>query len=134
MAKFQLQIITPREIFYDGEASIITLKISEGYVGIMANRMPLMSSVKISSFTLREEANGEEKIGIIGNGIIKTDKEEVTIIVNDVLWVKEASRTEIDKKLNKLKDKLSSIKEEGTRKQKVQDAIDFWELALKEVK
>jgi F-type H+-transporting ATPase subunit epsilon len=85
MKQYNLEIITPRGIFYEGDASIITLKISEGYVGLMADRMPLMSSVKISKFTMRKDDKGEEKVGVIGNGIVKTEKDQVTIIVNDVI-------------------------------------------------
>ena len=133
MKQFQLSMITPRGNFYDGKATIITLRISEGYVGLMADRLPLMSSVKVSQFTLTDE-NGKDRVGVIGNGIVKTFKENVDIIVNDVLWVDETAKPEAQKKLDDAKKYLDSIKEEGTKKEKAQQIVDFWELTNQLIK
>jgi F-type H+-transporting ATPase subunit epsilon len=84
MKTFDLQIITPRGTFYHGKSSIITLKISEGEIGLMADRLPLMSSVKVSNFVVRDE-DGKERHCVIGNGIVQTNRDEITIIVRDVI-------------------------------------------------
>lgn len=83
--KFNLSINTPRGSNYEKEVSIVTLRASEGYVGIMANRLPLISSVKIGRFTVREEEGGVERHGVLANGIVQSSKDEVTVIVKDVI-------------------------------------------------
>ena len=133
MKQYNLQIITPRGIFYDGKATIITLKISEGYTGIMADRMPLMSSVKISKFIL-EDGEGNKKEGVIGNGIVKTNRDQVDILVNDVLWIEETSKQIAQTKLEKSKKLLNDIKEEGIKKEKAEQRVMFWELTLESIK
>jgi F0F1-type ATP synthase epsilon subunit len=91
----------------------------------MANRMPLMSSVKTSIFTIKTDNNSDEIIGVIGNGIVKTEKDTVVIIADDVLMMKDASTAEMEKRIKEVKDNLNQIKEDGIRKEKVQDQLIF---------
>ena len=39
--RFQLRIITPERVFYEGEASMIELTTTEGEIGVYKNHVPL---------------------------------------------------------------------------------------------
>ena len=127
MSNFKLSIITPRGIFWEGDATIITLKISEGYIGIMKNRLPIMSSVKTSKFSIRESENGSEKFGVLGNGIVQANGDEVTVIVKDIVWLKETEVNEVSKHLTEANYKLEKA-DTDTKKEKAKTSVEFWTL------
>ena len=48
MSTFKLTISTPYGLFYEKEVDIVTLKTSEGYIGLQKNRIPFISAIEIS--------------------------------------------------------------------------------------
>lgn len=129
MEKFNLTISTPRGINYNSKVSIITLKVSEGYIGIQANRIPFISSVKVGKFSIKEEDGGQELAGVFQTGMIQSKGDIVTIVVKDVIWYSEIEEQIFDKEIKNLKNIL--IKEESKlKRQKIKNNIAFYELAL----
>lgn len=45
MNKFQLEILTPERVFYQGECLSLVVPITDGMLGIMANREPITASI-----------------------------------------------------------------------------------------
>ncbi len=45
MKSFYLEILTPERTFYDGECLSLTIPISDGIIGIMADHTPLTAAV-----------------------------------------------------------------------------------------
>ncbi len=68
MSMFKLTISTPYGLFYEKEVDIVTLKTSEGYIGLQKNRIPFISAIEISSLFIKE--SGVTRIAAIGGGIV----------------------------------------------------------------
>ena len=77
---FHLQIITPDENFYEGEASMVELTTTEGEIGIYKGHIPLTAI--ISPGILRIHTEGEVREAALM-------PEEITIMAEVVEWPEE---------------------------------------------
>lgn len=103
MKKFNISISTPTgKSFEITEAVIINVNLLEGQMGVMAKHTPLVSSLKISKFSIKLE-NSEKLLGVVHGGIFNVTKEEVSILTTRFDWSNEIN-------INKTQDEISNIK------------------------
>ncbi len=79
--KINLQIITPEKIAYEGEVEQVTLPTTDGEITILANHIPLISTVKHGELTIKNE--GEKIQMAVYNGFIEVKKNSI-IIMTDI--------------------------------------------------
>ena len=84
---FRLQIITPDENFYEGEASMVELTTTEGDIGIYKGHIPLTAIV--SPGILRIHEAGQVREAALMSGFIQLMPEEITIMAEVVEWPEE---------------------------------------------
>ena len=84
---FKLKIISPDRIFYEGEASMIELKTSEGEVGIYKNHIP-MTMILVPGILRITEQDGVKEAAL-HSGFIEVLPEEVTILAEIAEWPDE---------------------------------------------
>lgn len=111
--KINLKIITPEKIAYKGEADQITLPTQNGEITILANHIPLISSMKHGELIIK---NDEKEIFMaVCNGFIEVKRNNITImtdIADRIAEIDEAKAEEARKKAEQLlseKDKLSDV-------------------------
>ena len=66
MATFNLEIITPLEVVYRGEAEFVKLRTIVGDMGILAHHAPLVSGLALGQMMVRNENKVEENFFISG--------------------------------------------------------------------
>lgn len=95
---FPYEIVSIEGQRYEGEASLINLKLSDGEIGIMKDHLPLVGIIAISHLTCIK--NKEQKIFAISGGILNVTKKKVSILA-DAFEAKEeidVNRAEQSKK------------------------------------
>ncbi|NQX83228.1 MAG: ATP synthase F1 subunit epsilon [Mycoplasmataceae bacterium] len=108
MKKFKISISTPvGKKFESDEVVMINANLSEGRIGIMANHSPLVSSLKISDFSIKFK-NGSEEIGVIHGGVFSVVKNEVTILTTRFDWGDEVNISETQKEIKNIINQLQS--------------------------
>ncbi|MCI9138466.1 ATP synthase F1 subunit epsilon [bacterium 1XD42-8] len=85
--RFQLRIITPERVFYEGEASMIELTTTEGEIGVYKNHVPL--TYIIAPGILRIMETGETKEAALHSGFIEILQEKITILAEAIEWPNE---------------------------------------------
>lgn len=111
--KINLQIITPEKIAYKGEADQITLPTQNGEITILANHIPLISSMKHGELIIKND--GKDIFLAVCNGFIETRNNNITImtdIADRIAEIDEKKAEEARKKAEQLlseKDKLSDV-------------------------
>ena len=79
--KINLQIITPEKIAYEGEIDQVTLPTTDGEITILADHIPLISTMKHGELTIK---NGDEEVLMaVCNGFIEVKKNHI-IIMTDI--------------------------------------------------
>lgn len=84
---FKLKVICPDRMFYEGEASMVELRTSEGEVGIYKNHIPMTMIVAPGVLRIKEEQ--ETKEAAIHAGFIQVLPEEITILAEVAEWPEE---------------------------------------------
>lgn len=106
MSSFKLKVITPDKILFDGDAEQITVRTTEGDVGILAGHENYVAN--LPSGVLKIIVEGKERYAAIAKGFLKVSYNKVTTIIAtaaewgediDIVW---ANRSK-DDALNKIK-------------------------------
>ncbi|NDL66719.1 ATP synthase F1 subunit epsilon [Anaerotalea alkaliphila] len=105
--KFQLQVITPEEIFYDESVERVIFRTSTGDVAVLKDHIPLTTSLRSGIITIFSGRNNQ--YGVIHQGFAEIRPDKVTILTDAAEWPEE-----ID--LERAK-KAKEIAEEALKKQ-----------------
>lgn len=84
---FELNIIAPERVFYQGKASMIELTTSEGEVGIYKNHIPMTMLIVPGVVTITE-ADGKKKAAI-HSGFMEILQDKITILAEIAEWPEE---------------------------------------------
>ena len=88
--KFNLRVITPGRIPYEGEAEVVTLPGTMGELAIMRDHMPLIVSLTYGLMRIKNE--DEEKIASILGGFAEVVDNQVTVTSPDFHWPDEVDK------------------------------------------
>ena len=84
---FQIEVISPERVFYQGKADMIELTTSEGEIGILAGHIPLTTIVVPG--TLRIMNGAETKEAALHEGFMEILEEKVIILAESCEWPDE---------------------------------------------
>lgn len=90
MKTFKLKIVTPKGVYRETDVEMLNLRTTAGQIGILANHMPLASSIEISEMNYIDE-NHEKQYFAIAGGFVYVGETDTTIITNAI-----ESSSEID--------------------------------------
>ena len=86
MAKsFDLNIITPDEIVYEGKITSLVAPCALGYLGVLGNHAPLIANMKSGKITLKEESGKTIIFNSETKGFLQVLRNKVLIILTDNL-------------------------------------------------
>lgn len=122
MNKTKLKISTPNGIFYEGDVDMVTVKTTEGFIGLQFNRLPFISSIEISSLNITVDGPNK-KIAAIGGGIVFAEKTYIDIFTDDIEWKEELSKSEIQRIIDEAHRKLQNEKLDNVEKHKNELAL-----------
>lgn len=88
MKSYKLKIVTPEKIFFDGETEQITIRTTEGDIGILANHIKYVCNIIAGALKVKQES-GEYRIAALSEGILKVSENGVTILASTAEWADE---------------------------------------------
>lgn len=84
---FQLKVISPDRIFFDGEADMIEVSTTEGDMGILKGHIPLTAIVSPGMLKIKKDK--EEKVAALLDGFIEILSDRVIILAEACEWPEE---------------------------------------------
>lgn len=84
---FQLRIVTPDRIFYEGAVDMVEFNTTEGEIGVLPGHIPLTVIVKPGIITIHEPE--ETKEAALHSGFAEILPEGITILAEIVEWPDE---------------------------------------------
>ena len=84
---FQLRIITPDRLFYEGEAEMVEFNTTEGQIGVLPGHIPMTVILKPGILKIYEPESEKEAALRAGFAEILPDK--ITILAEIVEWPEE---------------------------------------------
>lgn len=85
--KFDLKIITPDRVFYEGEASMVEFNTTEGEIGVYKEHVPTTVIIAPGILTITEEEG--QKLAALHAGFVEILQEKVTIMAEIIEWPDE---------------------------------------------
>jgi len=80
---FHLTVITPEQIFFEGQVASITAPGGAGSLGVLANHAPLLSTLQPGRLILTK-ADGKKQTFTVGSGFLDIFNNEVTLLTESV--------------------------------------------------
>jgi len=111
MATFNIEIVTPHEVIYKGEANFVKLRTVVGDMGILANHAPLVSELVLGEMIIRAEDRSEESFYVSG-GFLEISRERTLVLADDAINVKEIDIVKAKREAEVLKAQKDKIQEE----------------------
>ncbi|MCI8292224.1 MAG: ATP synthase F1 subunit epsilon [Hespellia sp.] len=81
---FELKIISPDTMFYEGKAEFLEFTATTGEMGVYAQHVP--TTVILEPCVMRIHQNGELKKAAIMGGFVEILKERITVMAEDAQW------------------------------------------------
>ncbi|NOU95042.1 F0F1 ATP synthase subunit epsilon [Paenibacillus sp. LMG 31456] len=78
MSTFLLEIVTPERKVYAEQVDMISVKGSEGELGILPNHIPLVTPLKIAPVIVKQ--NGQSHYIAVNGGFMEVRKDKVVIL------------------------------------------------------
>ena len=106
MNTLSVSIVTPNgEAYSAKEASMVVLGTTSGQLGVMANHVPMVASLKVGPLKVIFP-DGREEYLAVSEGFVETHKGEVTIIVQTAELGKDIDVQRAEDRLAKKEDGL----------------------------
>ena len=118
MANLKLRVVTPDRIFYDGEASFLSVRTTSGDVGILANHARYVTPLVIGTLKVRTDEG--ERFAAIAGGFLKTGDNTATIVTSACEWADEIDVERAQRAADRAKEHLQ--KEQSKREQDIEEA------------
>lgn len=84
---FDIRIICPERVFYEGDCDMLEFKTTEGEMGVYAGHIPL--TAVIAPGVLRIKKNGETKEAALLDGFVEVLPDKVMILAESCEWPEE---------------------------------------------
>ena len=81
---FRLKVVTPTEIFYEGEVTSVVAPGTLGYFGILKNHAPFVSTIEKGNFTYKDE-NGHAQTFKVDDGFFEVSRNQAVLLTNQIL-------------------------------------------------
>lgn len=81
---FELKIISPDEIFYDGEGTFLEFTAVEGDMGVYKNHIPL--TALLEPCVMKIHNGTEEKKAAVLGGFVEILQDKITVLAEDAQW------------------------------------------------
>lgn len=121
---FELKIIEPDGMFFEGEGEFLEFTSVEGQMGVYKNHIPLTTILE--PCVIKIHANGEKKKAAILGGFIEIQKERITVLAEDANWPDEidveraeAAKKRAEERLSKKEAGLDEVRAEAALKRAI---------------
>jgi len=78
---FNLAIVTPEKVFYQGEVVSLVAPCENGYLGVLADHAPLVALTKNGKITIIDTAKQNKEFVCHNSGFLEVFKNSVTMII-----------------------------------------------------
>lgn len=103
---FNLRIITPDRVFYEGEAEMVEFNTTEGQVGVLPGHIPLTVIIKPGILNIHEVEG--KKTAALHAGFAEILPEGITILAEVIEWPDEIDESRAEAARERAEERLRS--------------------------
>ena len=103
---YQLRIVTPERVFYEGEVEMVEFNTTEGQIGVLPGHIPMTVIVSPGILTITEEEGTKEAALHAGFAEILPDR--ITILAEIIEWPDEIDEERAESALQRARERLEN--------------------------
>lgn len=101
------RIVTPERPVFDGEANMVVARIADGEIGVLADHVPLISTVEIGD--VRVTIGDERRVFATSDGFFKVSENLVQVLVEEAVPAEEIDVSEAENRVEAAERELSGL-------------------------
>jgi F-type H+-transporting ATPase subunit epsilon len=109
---FNLSIVTPEKIFYEGEVASLIVPGSEGYLGTLTDHAPLITAIVPGKVTLKDKSQEVVEMAV-SFGFFEISSNTATLLVDSVEYSSDIdlkrSEEALERARKRMADKAGNI-------------------------
>ena len=109
MPSFNLKIVTPYGVHYEGQAEAITVRSVTGDLSIWPNHINLVTALGTGKASVT--ANGTSRTAACSSGVLSVLNNDVTVLASTFEWKEDIDLDRAKESLEKAKEDLRNAKE-----------------------
>ena len=121
---FELKIIEPDGMFFEGQASFLEFTSVTGEMGVYANHIPLTTI--LAPGVVKIHNDGQVKKAAVMGGFIEIQKDRITVMAEDAEWPEEidverakAAKERAEKRLHDRNEDIDLVRAEAALKRAI---------------
>ena len=104
--KFNLKLISPTRIFFDGDTDMVEMKTTEGEIGVLAGHIPLTAILEPGILKIHKEDGIKE--AALHDGFVEIQKDHVTVLAESCEWPDEIDVERAEEAKVRAEDRIKS--------------------------
>ncbi|UCD95186.1 MAG: ATP synthase F1 subunit epsilon [Candidatus Zixiibacteriota bacterium] len=105
---FDLTIVTPEKIFYEGEVASLIVPGSEGYLGVLTDHAPLITGIIPGKVTIKDKSHQELELGV-SYGFFEVSSNHATLLADSVEFISDIDLERARAALKRAKERLADL-------------------------
>ena len=123
--KIAFDLVSPEKLLLSGNADMVTLPGAEGYFGVMAGHMPVISTLRPGVIDVQNDGR-DEKYFVLG-GFAEVSATKVTVLAEEALPFSDLDAARLDQRITDTEEDLIAAKTDAER-HRVAEALDHLKL------
>src|SRR5690242_12502452 len=123
--KIAFDLVSPERLLLSGQADMVTLPGTEGYFGVIAGHMPVISTLRPGVIDVQTDGK-DEKYFVLG-GFAEVNPDKVTVLAEEALAMSDMDVARLEQKIKDTEEDLIAAKTDAER-HRVAESLDHLKL------
>jgi len=112
-AKIAFDLVSPERLLLSTEADMVTVPGTEGYMGVMAGHMPLVSTLRAGMIDV--QTDGRDDRYFIRGGFAEISPAKITVLAEEAIPMTELDLAVLDQRIADAQDDQIAAKSDAER-------------------
>jgi F-type H+-transporting ATPase subunit epsilon len=120
--KIPFDLVSPERLLLSEEADMVTLPGADGYFGVLAGHMPLITTLKPGTIDVTGGTRGDQRFFVLG-GFAEVSTHKVTVLAEEAMPMSDVDTVALDERIKDAEEDILLSKTEADRARAV-DTVD----------
>ena len=116
-------LVSPERLLLSVDAEMVTVPGTDGYIGVMAGHMPLITTLRPGMIDV--QAGGKDERFFIRGGFAEINAERITVLAEEALRMSEMDIAVIDQRIRDAEEDLAAARTDQEREKAAQILDDL---------
>ncbi len=122
--KIAFDLVSPERLLLSDQAEMVTVPGSEGYMGVMAGHMPVISTLRPGTVNVQGSSNGDVRFFIRG-GFAEITSTKITVLAEEAIPMAEVDLALLDQRIKDAEEDVAAAKTDDEKARAAESLDDL---------